>query len=526
MAYSYLKKWKLLLGGILLLTVACNNLDKQQKKTNILFCIADDASWEHFSAYGCAWVKTPAFDRVANEGVLFSNAYTPNAKCSPSRSVVLTGRNSWQLEEAANHNPYFPKQFKTFPEALKQHGYWTGYIGKGWSPGNAGSVNGVPRQLTGPAFNSVKTTPPTKGISKIDYAENFKNFLKAKPKDAPFYCWFGSKEPHRKYEFKSAINRGGKNLEEITQVPSFWPDNDTVRTDMLDYAFEIEYFDSHLQKMLNYLEEIGELANTLVVVTSDNGMPFPRVKGQVYEYSNHLPLAIMWPDGIKAKGRVVTDMVSFTDFAPTFLELAQLNDSLVGMKSITGKSLMTILKSDKEGQVESHRDFVLVGKERHDVGRPNDQGYPVRGIVKHEFLYLCNYKNDRWPAGNPETGYSNTDGSPTKSYILNHKEQEHALWSLNFGKREAEELYNIKKDPYCMENLAMNKEYEEVKQLLHDELQKRLIEQQDPRVLGKGDIFDVYKYAGNAYNYYNRQFNGEIVKTGWINFKDKQLSME
>ncbi len=92
---------------------------------------------------------------------------------------------------------------------------------------------------------------------------------------------------------------------------------DTIRTDMLDYAFEIEYFDSHLQKMLQKLEEIGELENTIVIVTADNGMPFPRIKGQVYEYSNHLPLAIMWPDGIKNPGRVVNDFVNFIDFAPT-----------------------------------------------------------------------------------------------------------------------------------------------------------------------------------------------------------------
>src|SRR5690606_3009331 len=116
----------------------------------------------------------------------------------------------------------------------------------------------------------------------------------------------------------------------------FWPDNDTVRADMLDYAYEIEYFDQHLQRMLDILEARGELENTLVVVTADNGMPFPRTKGQEYEYSNHLPLAVMWPAGISSPGREVNDFVSFIDFSPTFLELAEVEAAGSGMQPITG----------------------------------------------------------------------------------------------------------------------------------------------------------------------------------------------
>lgn len=100
-----------------------------------MFAISDDQSFPHAGAYGTNWVVTPAFVRVADEGLLFYNAYTPNAKCSPSRSILLTGRNSWQLEEAANHVPFFPAKFKTIAESLKENGYFTGYTGKGWEPG-------------------------------------------------------------------------------------------------------------------------------------------------------------------------------------------------------------------------------------------------------------------------------------------------------------------------------------------------------------------------------------------------------
>ncbi len=104
------------------------------ERPNILFAIADD--WgKHASAYGTRWVKTPAFDRVAREGILFNNAYTPNAKCAPSRACILTGRNSWQLKEAANHICYFPPEFKGWGEALAEHSWFVGHTMKGWGPG-------------------------------------------------------------------------------------------------------------------------------------------------------------------------------------------------------------------------------------------------------------------------------------------------------------------------------------------------------------------------------------------------------
>jgi len=213
---------------------------------NILFCIADDQSFPHAGAYGCPWVKTPSFDRVAKQGVLFTNAFTPNAKCAPSRSCILTGRTSWQLEAAANHVPFFPLKFKTYAESLIENGYHVGYTAKGWAPGDPGMIDGKKRELLGPAYSTKKLIPPAKFISEIDYVANFETFLKDNPKGKPFCFWFGSTEPHRPYEFKVGVNKGGKSLSEVDKVFGFWPDNDTVRNDLLDYAFEIEYFDRNL----------------------------------------------------------------------------------------------------------------------------------------------------------------------------------------------------------------------------------------------------------------------------------------
>jgi len=506
----------------------CNPADESQKnrkRPNFLIAMADDISWPHMSAYGCTFVSTPGFDRVAEKGILFNNCYTPNAKSSPSRACFLTGRNSWQLEEAGNHVPFFPVKFKSFIEVLGENGYYTGYTGKSWAPGVALDAEGNPRRLTGKAFNTARTSPPANGMSNIDYFSNFEEFFSSRDSQKPFCFWYGSHEPHRRYEYGSAVSKGGKSITDISDVFDFWPDNDTVKNDILDYAFEIEYFDLHLLKMMQFLEREGELENTVIIVTADNGMPFPRVKGNAYEHSNHMPLAIMWTGGIRKPGRVIDDYVSFIDFAPTLMEMAGLDCERQGMEPVQGKSLEKIIRSRTEGKVDKTRDHVLTGHERHDVGRPDDEGYPVRGIIKDNYLYLRNFKNDRWPAGNPVTGYLNTDGSPTKSLILdmNRKGKGEILWKLNFGKRPFEELYRIDTDPECMKDLSQHPDHIAMKEKLGSQLVHELKEQGDPRVSGQGDVFDRYMYAEKkTRDFYNRYLKGEVHRkdAGWVDSTD------
>jgi arylsulfatase A-like enzyme len=505
---------------IVLLTanVAC-----AAERPNILFCIADDASFPHAGAYGTKWVKTPGFDRVAKEGLLFTHAYTPNAKCSPSRACILTGRNTWQLKQACNHIPFFPPEFKTYAEALTEHGYFVGKTAKGWAPGVANDKDGKRRQLTGKPFDKRKAKPPAKFINGSDYAANFKDFLDARPDGQPFCFWYGCTEPHRAYEYGAGVNKGGKKLSDIDRVPSFWPDNDVIRNDMLDYAFEIEHFDNHLVRMLEELGARGELDNTLVVVTADNGMPFPRIKGQEYELSNHLPLAMMWGQGIKNPGRVIDDYISFIDFAPTFIEVAGLGWDETGMQPSPGKSLTDIFASEKSGQVNPSRDHVLIGKERHDIGRPHDWGYPIRGIVKGDMMYLQNFEVSRWPACNPETGYLNCDSSPTKTQILQMRRDgsNERLWQLSFGKRPAEEMFDVASDPDCSNNLAAQTGYDGLKAKLKSQLLSELTEQQDPRALGEGHVFDEYTYAFEATRgFYERFIKGEKIRAGWVTKSD------
>ena len=271
--------------------------------------------------------------------MLFQNAYTPMAKCAPSRAIVLTGRHLWQNEEAGNHLAVFPPKLKSWPEVLTEKGWHVGITGKGWGPGIANDANGKPRLITGKPFNQRKAEPPTTAMGNNDYAANFADFLDAAPKDAPWCFWYGAHEPHRGYEFQSGVNKGGKKLTDIDRVPAYWPDNETVRHDMLDYAFEVEHVDHHLGRMIAELEKRGLLDNTLIIVTSDHGMPFPRVKGYAYHDSNHVPLAVRWPRGMRNPGRVIEDFVDFTDIAPTILDYAGIAWEDSGMMPITGQEL-------------------------------------------------------------------------------------------------------------------------------------------------------------------------------------------
>lgn len=494
-----------------------------ENRPNILYIVADDAGRD-MSAYGVKWVNTPAFDRIAREGILFNNAYTPNAKCAPSRAIMLTGRNSWQLDAGMNHVNFFPNYFKTYPEAMADQGYFVGFTGKGWGPGKALREDGSPRDVMVKSFARHKLTPPAKYINNNDYAANFADFV-GQADGKPWCFWLGFTEPHREYEYGAGISKGGKSPDMIDRVPAYFPDSLTVRTDLLDYAYEIEYLDSHVARVLQTLEANGQLGNTLIVYTSDHGMPFPRVKGNAYENANHVPFAVMWKNGIKYPGRKIDDYVNMTDLAPTFLDVSGVEAIESGMRPMTGKSLRSLFDSPKSGWIEPNRTIQLVGQERHDYGRPHDQGYPIRGMHKKGMLYIKNYANDRWPACNPETGYLNTDGSPTKSLILNNRRQgvDKTFWAMAFGKRPAEELYDLKKDPDCVVNLAAQAKYQATKKAMEKEMEARLLAQGDLRMLGYGHLYEQYPFSQDVNGFYERYMKGERIPTPWVNDSDYEM---
>ena len=232
------------------------------KKPNILLALADDMSWPHAGVYGCDWVQTPNLDRIAQKGTLFQQAFCPAPQCSPSRASLLTGRNIWQIEQAGVHDSHFPKKWPVYTRVLQDAGYHVGYTCKGWAPGNW-EIDGWPHNPAGIEYNEMRHEPPEPCMSPIDYNANFEKFLADRKPEQPFCFWFGCKEPHRPYEAGEGT-RVGKQEEEAV-VPGYLPDDPIVRSDLLDYAREIEYYDECLGRMLEQIKAAGELDNTLVL---------------------------------------------------------------------------------------------------------------------------------------------------------------------------------------------------------------------------------------------------------------------
>jgi arylsulfatase A-like enzyme len=459
--------------------------DHAAARPNILFCMADDWGWPHAGAYGDPVVRTPAFDRLAREGVLFEHAFVTAPSCTPCRNSILTGQWPWRLEEGANLCSTLDPGFPVFPLLLQDAGYTVGHWRKAWGPGDWKAL-GRTRHPAGKEYRSLGA------------------FLKQRPKDRPFCFWLGASDPHRPYKWQSGV-RSGIDITAI-RLPPDLPDHETVRKDVADYYFEVQRFDRDVAKAVKLLEDEGLLENTIVVMTGDNGMPFPRHKCTLYDSGTRAPLAIRWGKNM-AGGRRLTDFVSLADLAPTFLDAAGVD--IPGQ--MTGRSMMDLLRSDKSGRVDPSRDHVLTGRERHVQAqeKPNPGGYPMRSIRTDEYLYIYNFAPDRWPSGCPDPDLSfnglplaDCDDSPTRTFLVQHRDDPayRRFYDLAFAKRPAEELYDLKQDPGQLVNVAGQPGVAAAQAELHRRLFAELKATGDPRVIGGGEKFDNYPYYGRPRN--------------------------
>jgi len=468
--------------------------NKKESRPDILFLLADDWSWPYASIYTESddVIKTPNFDLIAKKGILFNNAFAAAPSCSPSRAAILTGQYPHRLEEAASLYGSFPKKFPVYTEILSKVGYKVGFTRKGWSPGNY-EVSGWDHNPAG-----------------IRYL-NFETFINELADDTPFCFWFGSTDPHRPYEKNSGIQSGMDPLK--VHVPDFLPDNMVVRNDMLDYYTRIERFDKEAGEILEILKKSGRSGNTIIVISGDNGMPFPRAKATIYDGGTRVPLAISWGSKI-SKGRINDDFINLMDLAPTFLEAA-------GIKippEMTGHSLLPLLKSEEKTEIT--RDKVFLERERHSVTREGKEGYPSwsdsienflgvgypsRAVRTKNYLYIRNLKPDRWPAssedpfsGKPFQG-ADIDASPTLSFLLEKQKSipfRYFYYTLAYDKRPYEELYDLKQDPCQLINVADRFEYNDTLQKYRTILNDWMINTNDPRTTENAK-FDEYPYYGS-----------------------------
>lgn len=506
------------------------------QRPNILFAFADD--WGRYaSAYAKLdgpggindLIRTPHFDRVAREGVLFRRAFVSAPSCTPCRSALLSGQHFWRTGRGAIlRGAVWDGSNLSFPLRLQSAGYHIGETYKVWSPGTPNDAPyGAPRfsyEKAGRRINQfsqnvtalVRRGTPLEAAKQELYHEvraNFSAFLDDRKPGQPFCYWFGPTQAHRQW-----VKGSGKALWGIDpdgfkgKLPPFLPDVPEVREDLADYFGEIQSFDAALGVLLERLEEIGELDSTLVVVSGDHGAPgFPHGKCHLYDFGSSVALAIRW--GGARGGRVVDDLVGLPDLAPTFLELGGVKPP----KTMTGRSLADILKSSRTGQVDRARTAVFIGRERHvENARAGFLPYPQRAIRTPEFLYIINFEPDRYPAGdpyrldgpNPPTTKELTentrvtlpdeDAGPTKAWLVAHRHDPRWQWHyhLAYGKRPREELYDLRTDPHQIKNVAADHQYAKARANLERRLLAELKRTDDPRLVDDGRFFETPPMAG------------------------------
>jgi arylsulfatase A-like enzyme len=508
----------------------------EAKRPNILFAFADD--WGRYASVYAKIdgpgsindvVRTPNFDRLASRGVLFRNAFVNAPSCTPCRSSLLSGQYFWRTGRGAIlRGAVWDPMIPSFPLLLRDSGYHIGKSYKVWSPGTpADAPYGGQRyayQRAGGRFNQFSQTV-TKEVANgksVDEAKrelydavrsNFAAFLAKREADRPFCYWFGPTNVHRKWIKGSGKALWGFEPDALQgKLPPFLPDVHEVREDLVDYFGEIAAYDAALGVLIDELQKAGEMDNTLIVVSGDHGAPgFPHGKCNLYDFGTRVSLTIAGP-AVRG-GRVVDDFVCLPDLAPTFLEVGGVTPPEV----MTSRSLWPVLKSEKTGLVDPMRTWVVTGRERHvEMARAGNLPYPQRCLRTAEYAFIINFRPERNPLGDPyrldsanppsseditETTFvtlPDEDAGPTKAWLVTHRND--PKWKPYFdhayGKRPREELFDLKKDPHQMKNVAADPAYAAAVTKMRQQLLAELQRSGDPRLIDDGKFFETPPMAG------------------------------
>jgi arylsulfatase A-like enzyme len=525
------------LASLLLTLIAASGFAlSAPQRPNILFFFADD--WgrfariyaEHGNLAGTnGLVRTPNLDRLAKEGVLFRNAHVNAPSCTPCRSSLLSGQHFWRTGRGAIlQGAVWDESIPTYPLLLRDAGYHLGKSYKVWSPGSpADAPYGGQKhayEKAGRAFNNFSenatdlvakgaTVEAARNQLLAEVRGNFRAMLAAKAADQPFAYWFGPTNTHRAWVRGSGQKLWGLDPDALKgKLPAFLPDVPVVREDLADYLGEVQALDAAMGVLLEELDRAGERSKTLIAISGDHGAPgFPHGKCNLYGFGTGVSLIVSGP-GVRG-GRVVDDMVSLPDLAPTFLEAGNVKPPAV----MTGRSLWNVLQSDRQGLVDPTRTWVVAGRERHvEIARPDYSPYPQRALRTLDHVLIVNFKPDRWPLGDPyrldgkdEPSFDEVaqttfvtlpddDAGPTKAWFVGARKSPEwsALFEKFYGRRPMFELYDLKADPHEMNNVAESPAYAAVRKEMTERLFTILRETGDPRMTDDGKYFETPPLAG------------------------------
>ena len=403
------------------LFISCEKLD-ETNKPNVIIFIADDISWDDFGCYGNNQVNTPNIDLLAKNGIIFNNTYLTTSSCSPSRNSIITGRYPHNTGAAELHTSP-PIDMISFPEILKDNGYYTLQAGK-FHMG----------EYAKRGFSEVHDDKKINGLGGENYWEKA---ILNRPKEKPFFMWMASYDAHRTWGENKFANT--HNPDKII-VPDYLIDGDLTRKDLADYYDEITRFDFHIGKVIEKLKEQNVFQNTLIIVMSDNGRPFPHSKTRLNDQGVKTPFIIHYPNINESKGKISNSLISSIDIAPTIIDLANINP----IKSFQGLSFKKLLIDPNK----KFRNYVFAEHNWHDYEAHQ------RMVRDDSYLYIINSRSNF-----PLTGPLDAINSPTyidltnalKNNVINSKQSE-----IFIKPRPKEELYKLNDDPYQFNNL-MNK---------------------------------------------------------------------
>ncbi len=427
--------------SIVMLSTSCNQNDdipgdKLPEMPNILCLTVEDIS-PMLGCYGDTLAHTPNIDKLASEGVLFTNAFTTAGVCAPSRSSLITGmyhssiganhmRTSSKIEGQVPYEAVPPSEVKCFTEFLRAEGYY--------------------------CTNNVKTDYQFKTPITAWDESSTRAHWRNRPEGMPFFSIFNHMTTHESQVWGRANDPVTIPHEWVT-VPPYYPDTKAAREDLARVYSNIAVMDREIGDIIDQLKEDGLYNNTIIIFYSDHGGPLPRQKREIYDSGLKVPLIIRFPNAQHA-GTVVDDLVSFVDIPPTILSMAGIQiPSYMQGQAFWGE------------QKAPARKYIFAARDRMD-----GQYDMRRAIRDKQYKLIKNYYPEKGAYLDIE--FRKNLGVMKALLYLKSQGRLNAQQMQWFRETKAPiELYNIQQDPHEMVNLADNPAYADVVESMNAQLE-------------------------------------------------------
>jgi N-sulfoglucosamine sulfohydrolase len=424
------------------------------RQRNILILISDDQGIDQIGCYGNSKVYTPNLDALAKKGVRFTRAFTPSSSCSASRGSILTGlyphQNGQYGHAHSHHNFHLHEWVQPLPLLLKANGYQTGLIGKL-------HVGGTTEQFT---FDVVVPENELMGNRDVQTMANKAGDFFNRDRDRPFFLLIGYSDPHR-LGLTFANEPAYPGIEAKTyqpdevEIPPYVPDLPEARAEMTEMYQAIARLDAGIGMVLDQLKQSGRYEDTLILYLTDNGIPFPGAKTNLYNSGVNLPLIVAHPQLIQPN-QINRNLISFIDLVPTLLDYSQTN---APTHQLPGRSFLPILNAEvSEDWSEAYLSHIFHGVHMY---------YPMRGICTGKYKYINNlYSGLKYPIALDILQSKTWQGMEARNL------DKIGLRSLeSYLYRPSEELYDLENDPNELINIADHPRFTAVLETLRSKVQ-------------------------------------------------------